>query len=69
MTNVCVFGIAEDAYWYSTNCGHDKGFVCKKAPGSDQPVTVPPTAQVPGFCPKGFFGIGKAAFCNCVSKL
>ena len=45
-------------YWYSSNCGEKKGFVCKKSPGSDQPVTPAPTPQVPGGCPTGYYGIG-----------
>ena len=48
-------------WWYAANCGFNKGFACSKAPGSDTPVTVPPTVGVEGYCPDGYFGVGEAS--------
>ena len=49
----------EPPSWHSANCGVRKGFVCKKDIGSDEPHPVPPTDPVPGYCPEGYFGVGK----------
>ncbi len=57
-----LFADESQTSWYSTNCGHKKGFVCKKSPGSDSPIPILPTEEVPGYCPQGYFGVGKRVF-------
>ncbi len=44
--------------WYNAHCDDENGFVCKRAVGSTDPLTPPPTALYQGYCPDGFFGLG-----------
>ena len=45
-------------FWYNGHCDTQKGFICKRDPGSTDPVTDTPTEEVGGYCPTGFYGVG-----------
>ncbi len=49
--------------WRNSHCDFPKGFVCEReAGGSTNPITDKPTDSVSGFCPEGYFGMGKTFF-------
>ncbi len=45
--------------WINSHCDYGKGFICKRNNEHEPPKTVAPTTTVGGFCPEGYFGIGK----------
>lgn len=49
-------------FWNDDNCAIDTAFICKKRKGTFTPKTTQPTPVLPGFCPEGFYGIGKIPF-------
>ena len=45
-----------DGSWFYGNCATPQSFVCEKA--LQTPTLAPP--PVAGYCPRGYFGLGKA---------
>ena len=50
-------------WWYSSNCGLNRAFACRKEMGSDTPITVPTPEPLLSFCPDGYFNVGKEEDC------
>ena len=46
--------------WNDDNCAMKTGFICKKRNGTDVTRKPTPSAVAPGYCPSGYFGIGRS---------
>ena len=49
-------------WWYSTNCGLKKAFVCRKPMDSTDIITPAPTVVVDSYCPSGYFEASEYKF-------
>ncbi|CAH1774399.1 unnamed protein product [Owenia fusiformis] len=58
----CVDLYAFNGFWNDDNCGDPLGFICKSRNESIDARTLPPTVEVPGYCPQGYNGVGNKCF-------